>query len=165
MTLNSARNSALLITLNLAAGVLLVAILVTAPACGEKKSKKADPEAVAQKALTGFVEAVAQKALTGFVDAATAHFKRNGDKFIKTDVLMFCRTGNMLHKGKLKPLGYTARKAEIGLSFCYNVHSSLKKVALSVATEEDESRWCVMLDGTSSTIQRGKMSKKKGCLP
>ncbi len=126
---------------------------MTTPACGEKKSKKADPEAVAQKALTGFV------------DAATAHFKRNGDKFIKTDVLMFCRTGNMLHKGKLKPLGYTARKAEIGLSFCYNVHSSLKKVALSVSTEEDESRWCVMLDGTSSTVKRGKMSKKKGCLP
>jgi hypothetical protein len=139
---------AVAITLTLAASVGL-----TTSACGKKKSKKADPEAGAQKALTGFA------------DAATAHFKRNGGKFIKTSVLVFCRSSNIFHKGKLKVLGYNARKAEEGLSFCYNVHASLKKVALNIGTEVDETRWCVVLDGTSGTIQRGKMSKRKSCLP
>jgi hypothetical protein len=147
------RNSALVITLNLVAGVLLVGVLLTTPACGEKKSKKADPEAAAKKALASFA------------DAATAHFKRNGDKFIKTGVLVFCRSGNMVHEGKLKPLGYTAPETAGSLSFCYNVHSSLKKVALNIGTEVDETRWCVVLDGTSGTVNHSKMSKKKGCLP
>ncbi len=144
------RNTALVITLTL---TMAVAVGLAAPACGKKEAKPADPEAAAQKALAGFA------------DAATAHFKRNGDKFIKTGVLVFCRSGNMVHQGKLKPVGYTARDAEGSLSFCYNVHSSLKKVALNIGTEVDESRWCLVLDGTTGTVKRSKMKKTKGCLP
>ncbi len=132
---------------------LLSAALLLVTACGKKESKKPDPDVVAKKALPGFAE------------AATAHFKRNGSKFIQTTVMVFCRTGNSLHRGKLAALGYKASDAEKELSFCYNVADNLKKVALSVSTEEDESRWCLVLDGTSGTVKRGSIEKKKGCRP
>lgn len=135
------------ITLTLLCGAMLIA-----PACS-KKTKGPDSDAVAKKALPGFA------------DAAAAHFKRNGNKFIDTGVMVYCRPGKRIHKGKLAPVGYHARDAEARLSFCYNVSGNRKKVSLSVGTEEDESRWCITLDGTAGTIKRGAVAKKKGCMP
>lgn len=131
-----------------------LALSLAALGCGDKKKdggdEKKDPGAAAMK---------------GYADAVEAHFAKNGNQFIATDVMYFCRSGNQLGDSKLAPLGFAPPDDAKGLSFCYHVSADLKKVALTVGSEAYEQKLCVKLDGSGGKVVRGKPAKASRCEP
>lgn len=106
-----------------------------------------------------------QETLAKYADAAEAHFTKQKGTFLKTEYMVYCRSGNLLAKSKLGELGFAPPKDNQSRTYCYNVADNLKKVALSVGDATGENVLCLVLDGSGGKVSRGKPTRTSRCQP